>query len=195
MSGIAPRDPVADARRSKRAFMTLAAVIAATLVVAAAVLVASRQPDLAYNYTLTFTQEGGYPYTLLLPVPADPDVDAACRYLGNATPVREPSAYGEVLRVESTGDMSLVCALETFEPQPLRFSTEGHSSAGRPAVRIFLNASGLARHPVVDLSFREAGQQWTTTRYVQGDLNEGWTAIEVRQVVQPTPPYDIPPTT
>jgi len=195
VSGIAPRDPVADARRARRGFVTFGALAAAALVVAAAILVASRGPEFEYTYTLTFTEDAGHPYTLLLPLPADREVGAACRYLGNGTPARDTSPYGAVLRVQATGDLSLVCSLRTFEPKALSFTTEGFSARGLPAARVFLNASGFAHHPVLDLAFREAGKQWTTTRFLQGDLVDGWTAVEVREVVQPTPAYSAPPPT
>ncbi len=196
MSGIAPRDPAADARWTRRGFITFGAVAASALIVAAGVLVASRAPDHEYTYILTFTEDAGHPYTLLLPLPADGQVDSACRFLGNqSAPARDGSTYGEVLRVEGVGDLSVMCTLPTFEPLSLAFSTEGHSARGQLAVRVFLNASGFAQHPTVDLSYREAGPQWTTTRYVQGNLEEGWTTIEIREVLQPTPEYRVPPTT
>ncbi len=191
MSGIGPRDPAADARRTRRGFLLFGAVAAAGLLLAASVLLASREPDLDYTYTLTFTEDAGHPYTLLLPLPQGAAVSDACRYLGNGTHVREDSPYGEVMRVESTGDSALRCSLSTFEPSPLHFTTEGSSAGGRAAVRIFMNTSGTGHHPAIDLAFRELGKQWTTTRYVQGDLFDGWTTIEVREVVEPTPDHPV----
>jgi hypothetical protein len=192
VSGIAPRDPVADARRSRRGFIVLGAVLGAVLVVAAAVLVATRTPDLEYTYTLRFTEDGGHPHTLLLPLPSDARLAERCRYLGNGTPVEEDSAYGRVLRVDATGDLALTCSLLTFEPLPVAFSTAGSSAGGQPAARVFLDAGGAALHPVVDISFRESGKVWNTTKYVQGDLFEGWTTLEVREVVEPYRPYGNP---
>jgi hypothetical protein len=77
----------------------------------------------------------------------------------------------------------------------LRFTPEGTAPTGRTAARVYLNASGFAHRPVLDLAFRETGSKWTTTRYVQGDLSEAWTTIDVREVVQPTPAYDPSSTT
>jgi hypothetical protein len=181
--------PGLERRGGRRRLSVVGAVVVVALTVAGTAAVLNRPIDHHYLYRLEYASANGAPFDLILPLPADPDLQSACRFLGNGTAVPEASPYGRAWHVKAAGNISVACRLDTWKDLPITLSTEGNSVNARPSARAYLDSRGLATLPTVVLQAMKTDSTWTLVRDGTGDLFEGWNALELRQSQERTPAY------
>src|SRR5689334_10121 len=181
------RDGARERRFGRRA--TLAVIAVAALASSAAMLaaLASRPNDHRYVFTATYGNQNGVPFTILLTLPAEPDLQVQWRLLGNATGEVATSLYGEVLSVSASSNISVVAELSTWRDLGTAFTTEGMSEAGHPAIRVNLDSTAVSLGSTLDIAFSKTDPQWTVERNVHGDVAEGWNTFEIRETKFVTP--------
>jgi hypothetical protein len=189
VSGQDLRNPGAERRFGRRA--TIAVVAVTAIAVSAAMLAAlsSRPNDHRYVFTATYGTQTGVPFTLLLTLPSEPDIQVQWRVIGNATAELATSLYGQVLRVSASSNVSVVAQLATWRDLGTAFTTEGLSEAGHAAVRVNLNSAGAPLSSTLTVVFSKTDPQWTVERSLHGDLVAGWNTVEIRETRFVTPSH------
>ena len=183
VSGLSLREPEKERRTFRRSLWVLGAVVTASLVVAGAVVVTTQEPQYRYRFTLSFTNPSNHPYTAYFPLPADPEVQASCRWVGNISARIEPSSFGTALRVQGIGGVGMYCDFDAHSLKVMAFTTEGLSASGAIAARVFLDSGETANAASLNLSYNETGKEWVTSRFVQGAVEEGWSAMEISETL------------
>lgn len=181
------RDPVRERRFGRRATVAVVAVTAIAVSAAMLAAISNRPNDHRYVFTATYGTTNGVPYTLLLTLPSEPDIQVQWRVIGNATAQLATSVYGQVLRVSASTNVSVVAQLATWRDLGTAFTTEGLSEAAHPAVRVNLDAADVPLGSTLTILFSKTDPQWTLERNVHGDLVEGWNTVEIRETKFVTP--------
>jgi hypothetical protein len=181
------RDAAAERRFGRRATIAVFAVAALAVSAAGLAAVSNRPNDHRYLFTATYGNQNGVPFTLLLALPGEPEIQAQWRILGNATAEVATSLYGGVLRVSASSNISVVAQLATWKDLNIDFTTQGMNDGGRPAVRVDLDSAGVSLGSTMRLMFSKTDPQWTVERAVNGDLVEGWNTVEVHETKFVTP--------
>lgn len=175
------RDPAAERRAMRRAFLATAIVLLVALTATSAALLAARPSDHTYLYFLDYGNTNGVPYTAIVPLPKDEEICSNVRVLVNGSWEIVDTPYGRAAKVYAINRFTLTCRLETWKNLNLAFSTEGTSAAGRPAVRVHLESVEFALGSFLNVTFSETDPSWVDTRLVHADLFEGWNTIEIRE--------------
>jgi hypothetical protein len=184
------RDPEADRRRARRRVFSVMVVVAAVVAVATVAAALNRTSDKSYLYTVEIRSSTLTPFEALVPLPSDPEFQAACRFQGNnLTVAHELSMYGDVLHVRGTAPVAIACRLSSWKDLPISLTTEGMSVNGLPAARAFLDSGGHAADSTIQLQITKTDPTWTLSRDGSGDFFEGWNTRELRQTQQRTPSY------
>jgi hypothetical protein len=180
------RDPEAERRGHRLMFIAVVVIVSLALGVAGYAGFTQRVSDHHYRYAFTFTNANNASYILLVPLPEDGELQANWATLGAMSARVEGSEYGTVLRVEGRGNVSGAAYLDTWRDVPIRLTTEGNDHQGRPAARVHLEGPGNAENAYLNLSIREVEPFWTTERFAQADVFDGWNAIAFREEMEPT---------
>ena len=176
-----------DAKRERESFRRhIMAIAGVAIVVTAAIIVSlevTRPLDHHYSFYMSFGTTNGATYTVLLPLPSDPEIRASLRVFTNVTYSTEPSPNGLVLRVFGQRNASIWTFFDTWKNLDASLTTEGLDASARPAVRVFLDSNGAAQDPFLRVVFTKVDNTWTTERTARGDVFEGWNAIEIQETL------------
>jgi hypothetical protein len=180
------RDPEAERRSFWRHGMAIAGVAIVVTAAIAVSLEATRQNDHHYSFFMSYGTANGAIFTVLLPLPSDPDIRSSLRVATNVSYSTETSPHGLVLRVYGQQNATLYAFLDTWKNLDVAFTTEGTSAQGRPAVRVFLDTDGVAAGSFVRVVFTKVDASWTQERTARGDAFEGWNTLEIQETLTKT---------
>lgn len=177
------RDPAkerASFRRQALAIVGVAVVVTAAVAVA---LEATRPNDHHYAFFMSYGTSNHAVFTVLLPLPADPDIRASLRVVTNVSYSTEPSPHGTVLRVYGQPNATIYAFLDTWKNLDVAFTSEGTSAQGRPAVRAFVDTDGVGDASFLRVVFTKVDPTWTRERTARGDAFEGWNTFEIEETL------------
>jgi hypothetical protein len=175
------RDPKAEQAMRKFAVLAIALLVAAALGAAAVAALLASPPDHHYRYAMTFENPSNASFVVLVPLPLDPEWQAKWTIFGNESASVEQTQFGTMLRVAGFSRVDAVARLDTRRDVPLVLTTEGPDLNAKREARAMLNATGPAPGAHLRLTIGEFAPAWNTTRFVEGDLFEGWNTIAVRE--------------
>jgi hypothetical protein len=175
------RDPAAERRARRLTAVAVVVLVSLAFGAAAYAALGGRPIDHHYRYLMTYENTNGASFVLRVPLPADAEWQADWSTMGELAAAVEETAHGRVLRVEGRGNVSAAAWLHTWRDLPLTLTTEVLQGSTTPSALVGLETTGTPRGSFLNLTVQEVDPSFTTERFVQGDLAEGWSTLQIRE--------------